>query len=397
MSGDASHDHNRCILGGAYRMHLTKALSLAALLAVTLSASPPLTGTAVAPLGQSRLDESADVRVERPLHAARRLASQLAARGLLSVPVRFVDRDLGQFNAHAEYDFASATCRVTLDASRFGGSAYRTPLAFRYLVYHELSHCEWYARPGVFAALTEGDERAARMLDDLLLFDAVDAPEDRLQLNLFAFAHEVYADVRAVALLANEGVPAEELAFTARLREVAAFDLHHGTAAAIDAVLAGHGAPLHADALERRVRAVAARFIAQSQLRLIFSANDTLPQWLWQLLRSRRTTLLQAGVAAAQSAPATPGPPSTSADASPLWGDAAAHPERLGAYRSLQWWYRTVKRARAVHGVAAAGAGGDARVAQVRQVDAWMADSYGPDPQQVARAAARVLASLLPR
>lgn len=387
---------NRIAMVVDHRMRSVVARGLGALLALCLSIAPSLTGTAVANLWRSGAGAAGGAGIDDPLDAARRLARQLAARGLLSVPVRFADHDHGQFNAHAEYDFSSGSCRVTLDAGRLGDSPYRTPVAFRYLVYHELSHCELYARPSVFAALTDGDERAARMLDDLLLFDAIDAPEDRPQLNLFAFVHEIHADVRAVALLMNEGVPAADLAFTARLREAATFDLHHGTAAAIGAVLAGRGAPLQAEALERQVRATTARFVAHSQLRLIFSANETLQRWLWQLLRSRRAALLQARLGTAEtrlaaqaSAPAV--------QASPLMGDAPAYPERLDAYRSLQWWYSLMKGAAAEEGVAVAGPEGDARQVDVRQLDAWMADSYGPDPQQVAQAAARVLASLLPR
>lgn len=363
------------------------AKGLVALLALCLSIAPSLTGTAVANLWRSGAGAGGGGAViDDPLDAARRLARQLAVRGLLSVPVRFADRDLGQFNAHAEYDFASGTCGITLDASRLDESPYRTSLAFRYLVYHELSHCELYARPGVFGALTDGDEQAARMLDDLLLFDAIDPPEDRPQLNLFAFVHEVHADVRAVALLMSEGVPAADLAFIARLREAATFDLHHGTAAAIGAVLGGRGAPLQAGALERRVRAITARFVAQSQLRLIFGANETLPRWLWQLLRSRRAALLEARPDRAEASLAAP------AERSSLMGDAAAYPERLHAYRSLQWWYRTMQRAAVEQGMAA-GTPDDG----ARRVDAWMADSYGPDPQQAAQAAARVLALLLRR
>ena len=367
-----------------HRMRSAMAKGLAALLAVGLSIASSLTGSAVANLWRPGAGSAGGAGTDDPLDTARRLARRLAARGLLSVPVRFADRDHGQFNAHAEYDFASGTCRITLDAGRLGDSPYRTPLAFRYLVYHELSHCELYARPSVFGALTGGDEQAARMLDDLLLFDAIDAPEDRPQLNLFAFVHEVHADVRAVALLMNEGVPAVDLAFIARLREAVTFDLHHGTAAAIGAVLGGRGAPLQAGALERQVRATTARFVAQSQLRLIFSANETLPRWLWQLLRSRRAALLQARPDRAEAWLAAP------AERSPLMGDAAAYPERLHAYRSLQWWYRTMQRAAVEQGMAAGTPDDDAH-----QVDAWMTDSYCPDPQQAAQVAAGVLATLL--
>lgn len=300
------------------------------------------------------------------------VARQMARDGRLSMPVSVESRPIARSTAAVDFDFASGRCVVSLDPKRFAVPALRSALGQRFVLLHELSHCEFFAQPGLFAAMTGGDAVAARMLDDLVLFDTIDPPEDRPALNLFALAHEAYADVRAIALLRASGVPAQRLAFIAALREAAPFERNHASADAVRAALALPEAALHGDALERSVREIVARFIVAHHLATIFASSDDLERTVREVLRSRRSSVIGRAQA---------GEPILTA---PHLGNGDAHPDGLDRYGSLQWYYRRIDREQAPF-------------TENEYAELWMAHSYGTgaDAGDSLSTAARVLGRLL--
>jgi len=272
--------------------------------------------------------------------------------------------------AAADYDFASGRCVVSLDPRRSVAPALQSALGRRFVLLHELSHCEFFARPGLFASTTGGDRVAAAILDDLVLFDTIDPPEDRPALNLFALAHEAYADVRAIALLRESGVSAHRLAFVAELREASPFERNHASAAAIRAALALPDTALQGDALEPAVRAIVARFVVAHHLATTFASSNDLPRTLWEVLHSRRGSVI--GRAQAGEAIVT----------APHLGNGDAHPDGLERYRSVQWYYRRIDREHPPF-------------TELEYTELWMAYSYGADAGDALSTAARVLGRLL--
>lgn len=109
---------------------------------------------------------------EDPIGAARVLAADLTRRGKLSVAVDIEPHTLPISAGLARYDFAARRCEVRINPALLARSAFDSFERFRFLVYHELAHCELYARPGGFFAHFGLTSAGARSLDDLVLFDA---------------------------------------------------------------------------------------------------------------------------------------------------------------------------------------------------------------------------------
>lgn len=103
-----------------------------------------------------------------------------------------------------EFDFVSAECVVRIDPER-AVQRYPDAVSLRFFVYRELSHCQLYRNPQGLFRHAELSDAQSRLLDDFLLLDALDAGHPEERINLFALAHETYADLRASALLLEEG------------------------------------------------------------------------------------------------------------------------------------------------------------------------------------------------
>lgn len=327
--------------------HLVR-LVVAWMIGATLGLTPVPAGTldGIAALRSGRQARS------RLVEMADSVVVDLIRRGRLAARADVVLLPLPRSFASADFDFASNRCVLLLDPDRVGhrDPAWRSELALRFALLHELSHCELFARPGVFGSSTGGDGIAAAMLDDLLLFETIDAPEDRPYLNLFALAHEAYADVRAIALLREEGVAAEALAFVADIRDASPFDQNHSTGAAIRAMLALRAEAVRGDALEAAIRGVVAGFLVREHLRRTFSPDEDLARSVWQVLRSHRLSVL--GRARAGEA----------IDTAPHLGNAGHHPAGLDGYPSIRWFFRNAET----------GADNDEA-----RADRWLGDSYG--------------------
>ncbi len=200
---------------------------------------------------------------------ARAMVDQLAQRGRVDGPVQIeAGRDLGS-TARADFDFVTGACRVRIDPES-AAVHYPAPAALRFLVYHELSHCEFYRRPGGLFRHAELSGRDARLLDDFVLLDALDAddPEDRL--NLYPLAHETYADLRAAALLIEEGADREVLRRIAAMRSDASFDRYHATGPALARLMTCRRRRSPACGWSTTVRALAGEHVVAVGIRPIF-------------------------------------------------------------------------------------------------------------------------------
>jgi hypothetical protein len=295
---------------------------------------------------------------------ARGLSEALARRGRVFGTVRIeAGRDLGS-TARADFDFVTGECLVRIDAE--GAAAlYRDAASLRFLVYHELSHCELYRRPGGLFRQAGVGAAQSRLLDDLVSLDALDAdqPEDRL--NLFPLAHEAYADLRAAALLLEEGADREVVHRIAAMRAEAVFDRYHATERALLRLLELPPAALSGARLEKTVRALVGEHLVVAGMESTFRPAKEFPLALWQLVESRMGSV-HGRLAAGHG------------QWSAYLGNADAEGAQLAAYPHLAWAF---------------GHRTDADAYTRREfIDAWVKEVYGaaPAPAEVEAADATI-------
>lgn len=104
---------------------------------------------------------------------------------------------------------------------------YPDAVSLRFFVYRELSHCQLYRNPQGLFRHAELSDAQSRLLDDFLLLDALDAGHPEERINLFALAHETYADLRASALLLEEGSDRQVLRRFVAMHRDESFDRNH--------------------------------------------------------------------------------------------------------------------------------------------------------------------------
>jgi hypothetical protein len=262
---------------------------------------------------------------------ARAVVDELARRGRVDGPVQIeAGRELGS-TARADFDFVTGACRVRIDPES-AAVQYPDPAALRFLVYHELSHCEFYRRPGGLFRHAGLSGRDARLLDDFVLLDALDAddPEDRL--NLFPLAHETYADLRAAALLLEEGAHREVVGRIAAMRSDASFDRYHATGPALARLMDLPPPALAGMRLEHTVRALTGEHVVAVGIGPTFRPTRGFPMAFWQLLESRLGSV-QGRLAAGQG------------HWNAYLGNADAATARLAAYPHLAWAFANRPRA----------------------------------------------------
>jgi hypothetical protein len=310
-------------------------------------------------------EESVEV-VER----ARRVSEELAQRGRAFGAVRIeAGRDLGS-TARADFDFVTGECLVRIDAE--GAAAlYRDAASLRFLVYHELSHCELYRRPGGLFRQAGLGAAQSRLLDDFVLLDALDADEPEDRLNLFPLAHEAYADLRAAALLLEEGAHREVVHRIAAMRAEAGFDRYHATERALLRLLDLPPAALSGARLEKTVRALVGEHLVVAGIGPTFRPTMGFPLAFWQLVESRMGSV-HGRLAAGQG------------QWSAYLGNAFAEGAQLAAYPHLAWAFGRQ-------------AGADAYTRR-EFIDAWVREVYGAAPAPAeAEAADATIARLVDR
>lgn len=226
-----------------------------------------------------------------PVGAARAVADDLRRRGRLDGVVIFaIDADATRSVATVRHDFVADRCTVTISPALLDGSVYESFLHFRFLVLHEVAHCVFYRDPGRLFAHFGLRAADARRLDDLVILDAIDQDVPRERPDFFAAAHETYADLRAMALLLEEGVDPRDLAWVAAMRDEAWADVDHASAPALHALLALHAADpdaLRGARLEGAVRTLTGDHLLAHLIGPRLVPGPSFPFALDALVRSR--------------------------------------------------------------------------------------------------------------
>jgi hypothetical protein len=281
---------------------------------------------------------------------AQRWTDELASRGRVSVPVRLQAGSGFGSSGGADFDFVSGTCVVRIDpesAERIYGDAD----ALRFFVYHELSHCELYRHPGGFFRQPELSGAAARLLDDFVLLDALDADQPEERVNLFVLAHETYADLRASALLLEAGVDRAVVDRIAAMRRAASFDRSHATEQALDRLMDMRAAELSGTHLESTVRMLTGEHLLVAAIVPTYRPTARFALEFRPLLENRIGSV-QGRLAAGQG------------HWSAYLGNAEAPQARLDVYPHLAWAFAHRTEA--------------AAQARAEFVHAWLDAIYGP-------------------
>jgi hypothetical protein len=289
-----------------------------------------------------------------PIAAARAIADDLRRRGRLDGAVTFaIDTTATRSVATVTHDFAADRCTVRISPALLEGSVYETFLHFRFLILHEVAHCALYREPGrLFAHIGLG-AADARRLDDFVILDAIDQDVPRERPDFFAAAHETYADLRAAAILLEDGVDRQALAWVANLRDDAWADVDHASAPALRALFAAHAADPDAfrgARLESAVRALTGDHLLVQLIGPRLVPGPTFPLALDALVRSRMGSAygrLRHGLLVPEESVAS----------------AAQLPTALAAYPVLARFFAQAARAPVLPTRAAF-------------VDAWIADLY---------------------
>ena len=177
-----------------------------------------------------------------------RIANTMRAQGRLDSKVSIRAGNLERSNGAALYDARSARCLLEVTAHPTGAknapnSPAKSPLWMTYMVYHEMSHCTLFDRPeGLFSHLLEEGVSLAgvRMAEDLILMGTLEPREDTTDgrpLSVLTLTHEIYADVRAMLLMIQDGHSIKDLGFIYRMRHDNPMDLLHDSGAALAVVM----------------------------------------------------------------------------------------------------------------------------------------------------------------
>lgn len=134
-------------------------------------------------------------------------------------------------NAHspgyAVFDFQKNVCQFKLNENALKESIFKEKL-LKFFIYHELSHCDFFAHPFVTFNFKELTTAQNKILNDFVFLDILLQTEKRL--NAYNVYHEAYADVRAMALLLAEGYTPDDFKQLMALRLDDSLDGHHSTA-----------------------------------------------------------------------------------------------------------------------------------------------------------------------
>lgn len=210
-------------------------------------------------------------------------------RGDIIARAREIHRDLGQRGhvrtkaefhrtphpkdaetpAYVEYDFVRGTCQVFLGEKGMRKEGFLDEFSFRFVLYHELSHCHLFANPrqaNVFARLSA---LANRMLSDYIQLEYLKVSDaEEMLASAYLSYQENYADAKAVALLLAEGWPRKRILEIAKLRET---DIHtvtdsHHSGGMFERLLAEDWAARGARELDRKAREIADTYSADNIL-----------------------------------------------------------------------------------------------------------------------------------
>jgi hypothetical protein len=113
--------------------------------------------------------------------------------------LRYVDTP-----ARAVPDFAEGSCTVYLSPEAVTKLGFDQGSRLRFMVFHEMAHCDLYYSLTTIQPFPELPPPANLLLSDLLEIEYL-FPHGSRHLNGYIAYHELYADIKAMALMLNEG------------------------------------------------------------------------------------------------------------------------------------------------------------------------------------------------
>lgn len=112
--------------------------------------------------------------------------------------------------ARAVPDFAEGTCTVFLSQEPAAKLGFDRGSRLRFMVFHEMAHCDLYFSLSTVGEFPELPAQANLLLSDLLELEYL-FPHGSRHINGYITYHELYADIKALALMLNEGAGWEEI------------------------------------------------------------------------------------------------------------------------------------------------------------------------------------------
>ena len=112
--------------------------------------------------------------------------------------------------ARAVPDFAEGTCTVFLSPEAAAKLGFDRGSRLRFMVFHEMAHCDLYFSLTTLHAFPDLPAQANLLLSDLIEIEYL-FPISSRQTNGYITYHELYADIKAMALMLNEGAAWDEI------------------------------------------------------------------------------------------------------------------------------------------------------------------------------------------
>lgn len=179
------------------------------------------------------------------------------------------DEKLASSPGYAIPDFPGGRCKVFLNPKAIHAAKFDSPFDFRFMIYHEMAHCELYFKPHALAPFPELNPVANLLLSDLVQIEYLHKSASK-RINGYNVYHETYADIKALGMLSAEGAASRDIARIIAWRTEtgarAVLDTHN-TGEAIKDVLLLDGKKLSAETIDRLARNLADRHIVNSFIR----------------------------------------------------------------------------------------------------------------------------------
>ncbi len=112
--------------------------------------------------------------------------------------------------ARAVPDFAEGSCTVFLSPQAISKLGFDQGSRWRFMVFHEMTHCDLYFSLTTLHPFPDLPAQANLLLSDLLEIEYL-FPSGSRQINGYITYHELYADIRAMALMLNEGAAWDDI------------------------------------------------------------------------------------------------------------------------------------------------------------------------------------------
>lgn len=99
---------------------------------------------------------------------------------------------------YAVFDFDKHVCTIFLNDKAIKKNKFDDAFSFRFMVYHEMSHCELYARPHTIMLLKVKPEWQ-KMASDVIHLEFFHSSMGRV--NGYKTYHEIFADIMAISMM----------------------------------------------------------------------------------------------------------------------------------------------------------------------------------------------------